>query len=211
MKEKLINAIADKHEEEALKLVNDMLAEGVDPQLILDAGKEAMVIVGKRFEDETYFLPELVFTGETLRKIGEIVKPKIKGKTTETKPLGKIVIGTVNGDIHDIGKDIVAFLLDVNNFEVHDLGINVPAETFVDKIKEVKPEVVGLSGFLTLAFDSMRNTINAIKEAGIRDDVKIMIGGAQMDDKVSSYVGADAFGNDATVAVNLAKAWIGGN
>ncbi len=211
MKEKLINAIADKHEEEALKLVNEMLAEGVDPQLILDAGKEAMVIVGKRFEDETYFLPELVFTGETLRKIGEIVKPKIKGKTTETKPLGKIVIGTVNGDIHDIGKDIVAFLLDVNNFEVHDLGINVPAETFVDKIKEVKPEVVGLSGFLTLAFDSMRNTINAIKEAGIRDDVKIMIGGAQMDDKVSSYVGADAFGNDATVAVNLAKAWIGGN
>ncbi len=211
MKEKLINAIADKHEEEALKLVNEMLAEGVDPQLILDAGKEALVIVGKRFEDETYFLPELVFTGETLKKIAEIVKPKIQGKTTEPKPLGKIVIGTVNGDIHDIGKDIVAFLLDVNNFEVHDLGINVPAETFVDKIKEVKPEVVGLSGFLTLAFDSMRNTINAIKEAGIRDDVKIMIGGAQMDDKVSSYVGADAFGNDATVAVNLAKAWIGGN
>ncbi len=211
MKEKLINAIADKHEEEALKLVDEMLAAGVDPQLILDAGKEAMVIVGKRFEDEIYFLPELIFTGETLRKIAEIVKPKIQGKATETKPLAKVVIGTVNGDIHDIGKDIVAFLLDVNNFEVHDLGINVPAEKFVEKIKDVQPEIVGLSGFLTLAFDSMRNTVNAIKEAGIRNDVKIMIGGAQMDDKVSSYVGADAFGNDATVAVNLAKAWIGGN
>jgi methanogenic corrinoid protein MtbC1 len=211
MKEKLINAIADKHEEEALKLVDDMLAQGVDPQQILDAGKEAMVIVGKRFEDETYFLPELVFTGETLRKIGEIVKPLLQGKTTETKPVGKVVIGTVNGDIHDIGKDIVVFLLDVNNFEVHDLGINVPVEKFVQKIKEVKPEIVGLSGFLTLAFESMRNTIEAIKEAGVRDDVKIMIGGAQMDDKVSTYVGADAFGNDATVAVKLAKAWIGGN
>ncbi len=211
MKEKLINAIADKHEEEALKLVDEMLAAGVDPQLILDAGKEAMVIVGKRFEDEIYFLPELIFTGETLRKIAEIVKPKIQGKAAETKPLAKVVIGTVNGDIHDIGKDIVSFLLDVNNFEVHDLGINVPAEKFVEKIKDVQPEIVGLSGFLTLAFDSMRNTVNAIKEAGIRDDVKIMIGGAQMDDKVSSYVGADAFGNDATVAVNLAKAWIGGN
>lgn len=211
MKEKLINAIADKHEEEALKLVDEMLAAGVDPQLILDAGKEAMVIVGKRFEDEIYFLPELIFTGETLRKIAEIVKPKIQGKAAETKPLAKVVIGTVNGDIHDIGKDIVSFLLDVNNFEVHDLGINVPAEKFVEKIKDVQPEIVGLSGFLTLAFDSMRNTVNAIKEAGIRNDVKIMIGGAQMDDKVSSYVGADAFGNDATVAVNLAKAWIGGN
>ncbi len=211
MKEKLINAIADKHEEEALKLVEDMLAQGVDPQQILDAGKKAMVIVGKRFEDETYFLPELVFTGETLRKIGDIVKPRLQEKTTESKPLGKVVIGTVDGDIHDIGKDIVVFLLDVNNFEVHDLGINVPAEKFVQEIKDVKPEIVGLSGFLTLAFDSMRNTINTIKEAGIRDDVKIMIGGAQMDDKVSTYVGADAFGNDATVAVNLAKAWIGGN
>lgn len=211
MKEKLINAIADKHEEEALKLVDEMLAAGVDPQLILDAGKEAMIIVGKRFEDEIYFLPELIFTGETLRKIAEIVKPKIQGKAAETKPLAKVVIGTVNGDIHDIGKDIVSFLLDVNNFEVHDLGINVPAEKFVEKIKDIQPEIVGLSGFLTLAFDSMRNTVNAIKEAGIRDDVKIMIGGAQMDDKVSSYVGADAFGNDATVAVNLAKAWIGGN
>ena len=210
MKEKLVNAIADKREEEALKLVEEMLAQGEDPQVVLDASRDAMVIVGQRFEDETYFLPELVFTGETLRKIAEIVKPKLQTKTAAGEPLGKIVIGTVKGDIHDIGKDIVSFLLDVNNFDVHDLGIDVPEQTFVDKIKEVKPEIVALSGFLTLAYDSMRNTVQAIQDAGLRNDLKIMIGGGMMDDKVSEYVGADAYGSDATVAVNLAKAWIGG-
>ena len=210
MKEKLINLIADKHEKEALKLVEEMLAQDVDPQLVLDASREAMVIVGQRFEDETYFLPELVFAGETLRKIAEIIKPRLQEKATVDKPLGKIVIGTVAGDIHDIGKDIVTFLLDVHNFEVHDLGIDVPAQKFVDTIKEVKPEIVALSGFLTLAYDSMRDTVQAIQDAGVRDDVKIMIGGGQMGDQVSTYVGADAYGADATVAVKLAKAWIGG-
>ena len=210
MKEKLINAIADKHEEEALKLVEDMLAQGEDPQLVLDASREAMVIVGNRFEKGTYFLPELVFTGEILAKIAEIVKPRLQAKESVTEPLGKIVIGTVAGDIHDIGKDIVTFLLDVNNFDVHDLGIDVPAQKFVDAIKKVKPEIVALSGFLTLAYDSMRDIVQAIKDAGVRNDVKIMIGGGQMDDRVSTYVGADADGADATVAVKLAKAWIGG-
>ena len=210
MKEKLINAIADKHEEEALKLVVDMLAQGEDPQVVLDASREAMVIVGQRFEDETYFLPELVFTGEILRKIADIVKPKLQAKESVDEPLGKIVIGTVEGDIHDIGKDIVSFLLDVNNFDVHDLGIDVPAQKFVDTIKDVKPDIVALSGFLTLAYDSMHDTVQAIRDAGVRDDVKIMIGGGQMDDRVSTYVGADAYGADASVAVKLAKAWIGG-
>ena len=210
MKEKLTNAIADKQEEEALKLVEEMLAQGEDPQVVLDASRDAMVIVGQRFEDETYYLPELVFAGETLRKIADIVKPKLQTKTSTGQSLGKIVLGTVEGDIHDIGKDIVSFLLDVNNFEVHDLGIDVPKQEFVDKIKEVKPDIVALSGFLTLAYDSMRDTVQAIKDAGLRNDLKIMIGGGQMDERVSDYVGADAYGSDATVAVNLAKAWIGG-
>jgi 5-methyltetrahydrofolate--homocysteine methyltransferase len=210
MKEKLIDAIADNQEEKALKLVEEILAQGVDPQLVLDASREAMVIVGQRFEDETYFLPELVFAGETLRKVAEIVKPRLQEKAAVNQPLGKIVIGTVAGDIHDIGKDIVSFLLDINNYDVHDLGIDVPAQKFVETIKDVKPEVVALSGFLTLAYDSMRDTVQAIQDAGVRDDVKIMIGGGQMDEKVSTYVRADAYGADATVAVRLAKAWIGG-
>ena len=121
---------------------------------------------------------------------------------------GKVLIGTVAGDIHDIGKDVVSFMLDVNNFEVLDIGIDVPAETFVQKIKEFQPDVVGLSGFLTQAFDQMKVTVEAIKAAGLRDKVKIMIGGAIMDTKVSTYVGADAFGADASAAVKLVKAWL---
>jgi 5-methyltetrahydrofolate--homocysteine methyltransferase len=116
----------------------------------------------------------------------------------------------VAGDIHDIGKDIVVFMLDVNGFEVLDLGIDVAAQKFVNKIKESGAPVVGLSGFLTLAFDSMKETVEAIKRAGLREKVKIMIGGGQIDDQVKVFAGADAYGRDAMAAVRLAKDWIGG-
>jgi methanogenic corrinoid protein MtbC1 len=210
MKEKLVSAIADMREEEALQLAQEMLDAGEDPQVVLDAGKEAMTVVGDRYEGGQYFLPELIIAGDMLRAIGDMVKPKLKAQATQSEPLGKIVLGTVAGDIHDLGKDIVGFMLDVSNFEVHDLGIDVPAEKFVQAIQEVNPEVVGLSGFLTLGFDQMRVTIEAIKEAGLRDSVKIMIGGAIMDDSAAQYIGADAYGPDATAAVKLAKSWTGG-
>ncbi len=113
------------------------------------------------------------------------------------------------GDIHDIGKDIVTFMLDVSGYDVLDIGIDVPIQVFVDKIKEFQPSVVGLSGFLTLAFDSMKKTVEALEKAGLRDNVKIMIGGGQMDDEVRKYVRADAYGKDAVAAVNLCKQWIG--
>jgi methanogenic corrinoid protein MtbC1 len=211
MKEQLISAIADMKEEEALKLAQEMLDAGVDPQTVLDAAKEAMGIVGDRYECGDYFLPELIIAGDMLRAIGDMVKPKLQAQATQGEPLGKIVLGTVAGDIHDLGKDIVGFMLDVNNFEVHDLGVDVAAEKFVQAIQEVKPEIVGLSGFLTLGFDQMRITIEAIKEAGLRDSIKIMIGGAIMDDNAAQYIGADAYGPDATAAVKLAKSWTGGN
>ncbi len=124
--------------------------------------------------------------------------------------MGKAVVGTVAGDIHDIGKDLVVFMLDVSGFEVLDLGIDVPAQKFVDAIKESGSRVVGLSGFLTLAFDSMKETIDAIQKAGLRDKVKIMIGGGQIDEQVRRFTGADAYGRDAVAAVQLAKGWIGG-
>jgi methanogenic corrinoid protein MtbC1 len=210
MKEKLVSAIADMREEEALQLAQEMLDAGEDPQVVLDAGKEAMTVVGDRYEGGEYFLPELIIAGDMLKAIGDMVKPKLQAQTTQSEPLGKIVLGTVAGDIHDLGKDIVGFMLDVSNFEVHDLGIDVPAEKFVQAIQEVNPQVVGLSGFLTLGFDQMRITIEAIKEAGLRDSVKIMIGGAIMDDSAAHYIGADAYGPDATAAVKLAKSWTGG-
>jgi len=211
MKEQLVNAIADMKEDEALRLARDMLDAGQDPQMILDAGREAMSIVGDRYESGDYFLPELIIAGDMLKAIGDMVKPKLRAQSAQITPQGKIVLGTVAGDIHDLGKDVVGFMLDVSNFEVHDLGVDVAPEKFVQAIQEVNPEIVGMSGFLTLAFDQMRITIEAIKEAGLRDSVKIMIGGAIMDDSAAQYIGADAYGADATAAVNLAKSWTGGN
>jgi 5-methyltetrahydrofolate--homocysteine methyltransferase len=165
--------------------------------------------VGKRFSDCEYFIPDLVYSGEILKEITDMVKPKLT-KAAELKRLGKVVVGTVAGDIHDIGKDIVVFMLDVNGFEVLDLGIDVPAQKFVDAIKNTGSRVVGLSGFLTLAFQSMKDTVETIKEAGLREGVKIMIGGGQIDDQVRSFTGADAYGKDAMEAVKLTKGWIGG-
>jgi 5-methyltetrahydrofolate--homocysteine methyltransferase len=143
-----------------------------------------------------------------LRQISELVKPLLAGQP-DTPRLGTVVLGTVAGDIHDIGKDIVHFMLDVNGFEVHDLGVDVPVATFVDVVREVRPQVVALSGFLTLSFDSMRDTVRGLEEAGLRESVKIMIGGGAVDEQVRVFAGADAFGPDAMAAVNLARRFSG--
>lgn len=119
-------------------------------------------------------------------------------------------LSAIAGDIHDIGKDIVTFRLDVSGYDVLDIGIDVPVHVFVEKIREFQPQVVGLSGFLTLAFDSMKKTVETLEESGLRDNLKIMIGGGQIDDEVRKYVRADAYGKDAVVAVNLCRQWIGG-
>ena len=207
MAKDLVKTLADLKEKEALKIVEDRLSAGEDPLKILDDAKRALEIVGKRFSDCEYFIPDLVYSGEILKQITDMVKPKLT-KAAAAKRLGKVVVGTVAGDIHDIGKDIVVFMLDVNGFEVTDLGIDVPVQKFVDTIKETGSSVVGMSGFLTLAFQSMKDTVEAIKKAGLRNKVKIMIGGGQIDDQVRSFTGADAYGKDAMEAVKLAKGWI---
>jgi len=209
MAKDLVSALADLKEKEALQIVQERLKAGDDPLGILNDARRAVEIVGKRFSDCEYFIPDLVYSGEILKSITEIVRPKIT-KAAEVKRLGKVVVGTVAGDIHDIGKDIVVFMLDVNGYEVTDLGIDVPAQKFVDAIKNTGCKVVGLSGFLTLAFQSMKDTVEAIKKAGLRDKVKIMIGGGQIDEQVRSFTGADAYGKDAMEGVKLAKGWIGG-
>ena len=209
MAKDLVKTLADLKEEEALEIVQNRLNAGDDPLGILDDARRAVEIVGKRFSDCEYFIPDLVYSGEILKRVTEMVKPKIT-KAAEVKRRGKVVVGTVAGDIHDIGKDIVVFMLDVNGFEVFDLGIDVPVQKFVDKVKETGSKVLALSGFLTLAFQSMKDTVEAIKKAGLRNEVKIMIGGGQIDEQVKSFTGADAYGKDAMEAVKLAKGWIGG-
>lgn len=203
-----VNLLADLKEDEVLKLTKERIDSGEDPMNILEDSRKGMELVGKRFADGEYFLPELVFSGELLKLVTELVKPHLT-QAVETKRLGTIVLGTVAGDIHDIGLNIVDFMLDVNGFEVHNLGVDVPAEKFVEKVKETKAPIVGLSGFLTPAFDAMKVTVEALEKAGLRDSVKIMIGGGQMDDEVKKYAKADAFGKDAMAAVSLAKQWVG--
>ena len=209
MNDKLISNMADLMEEETIAMVKELVKSGTNPMDILDDASSAMALVGKRFETGEYFIPDLMMAGEILKGISDIVKPLLE-KEGPAKKKGKVLIGTVAGDIHDIGTDIVQFMLDVSGYDVLNIGIDVPVPVFVEKIKEFKPAVVGLSGFLTLAFDSMKKTVEAIEGAGLRKDVKIMIGGGQMDDEIRKYVKADAYGKDAMAAVTLCNGWIGG-
>ena len=209
-KEKLIELIAEMEEDDALVLAKEMLDGGVDPLLVLEICREAMDIVGKRFEEGEYFLPELIMAGEVLDQIGALTKPLIQqSPDSPSRKLGRVLIGTVHGDLHDIGKNIVTFMLDINGFEVKDIGIDVPVATFIEEIKAFRPQVVCLSGFLTLAFDSMKETIDAIEAAGLRDQLKIQIGGGQIDETIRAYTGADSYGLNAVDAVTFSRKCVG--
>ena len=209
MTDNLITLLVELKEQDCLRVTGERLEAGEDPHKIIEDAREAMAIVGQRFADNVYFIPDLVYSGKILEQISDIVKPELSQKS-QTKRLGKFVIGSVAGDLHDIGKNLVSFMLDVSGFEVFDLGVDVPAQAFVDKIKEVEAEVLGLSGFLTSVYQAMKDTVEAVKTAGLRDQVKIMIGGGVMDDEVKKFSGADAYRPDAMAAVTLAKEWIGG-
>jgi len=208
-KSKLIQLISDMEEEPAVSMAKQMLDSGYNPLTLLAHCREAMEIVGKRYEKGEYFLPELMLAGEMLTAIGNMAKPLINSGEGGGQAKGDtILVGTVHGDLHDIGKNIVSFMLDINGFNVIDIGIDVPVDTFIDNIKEHNPKVIALSGFLTLAFDSMKETVTAIEAAGLRQGRKIMIGGGQVDDSIRQHTGADAFGLNAMDAVNLCKGWL---
>jgi len=205
MSQELIDAIIEMREEDAVAITNQLLDSGAAPLDVLEACRQAMGIIGKRFETGESFIPELIFAGEILGQISAIVKPRIK-QAGESKRIGKIILGTVQGDIHDIAKDIVGFMLDINGFEVTDLGVDVTPAQFVAAVKESGAKIVALSGFLTLAFDPMKFTVQALKDSGL-NDVKVMIGGGQIDEQIRQYTGADAYGKDAMAAVAIAQSW----
>lgn len=209
MSQELIQAITEMREEDALKITRQMLDSGKDPIEVLEACRNAMEVIGKRFEAGDCFIPELILAGEMLRQISDVIKPRLQ-KEASQKKIGKVVIGTVEGDIHDIAKDIVAFMLDVNGFDVTDLGVDVPPAKFVEATKQTGAKVVALSGFLTLAYDPMKATVDALKTAGLKD-VKVMIGGGQIDEQIRQFTGADGWGRDAMSAVKMANEWYGVN
>jgi 5-methyltetrahydrofolate--homocysteine methyltransferase len=201
--------IVELNEVKVIELLKEKLGKNEEIMAIMDEVKVAMKEIGRKFEEKEYFLPDLIMSGEILRQIFEVIGPRIKETEASDDNKAKVLLGTVAGDIHDIGKDVVKFMLESSGYDVLDLGVDVPGDVFVEKMKEFKPDVVALSGFLTLAFDSMRDTIHKIKDAGLRDSVKIMIGGGTVDENIVSYVGADAFGESAVSAVNLTKGWTG--
>ena len=194
--------LGDLEEDELLETVNQSLSAGVDPLAVVEACRNGMEIVGKRFSEEEYFVSELICSAELFQGVMEKVTPLLSASDGEG-PRTKVVIGTVKDDIHDIGKDIVIAMLRCSGFEVYDLGINVPPEEFVNKVKETDAKIVGMSGLLTIAFSSMEETIKALKDAGL--NVKTMIGGGMTNDMVCEKVGADGWGRDAMEAVNMVK------
>ncbi len=209
MPQELKEAIVGLRMDEALELARSMVADGAEPLAIIAEGSEAMQEIGRRYAEGEAFIPELIMGGEIMKSLSAEVLPEGGGPSAGGAK-GTVVIGTVQGDIHDIGKDIVALMLGIGGYTVHDLGTDVPVEAFVAAVKEHDPDIVGLSGLLTLAFDAMKSTVEGIAAAGLRDKVKIMIGGAAVNESVRAYAGADGWGDDVGHALELAGTWTDG-
>jgi methanogenic corrinoid protein MtbC1 len=209
MPQGLTDAIVSLRMDEAVTLAKRMMAGGTDPLAIIAESSEAMQVIGRRYADGEAFIPELIMGGEIMKSVSQAVLPEGGGPGTESTK-GRVVIGTVRGDIHDIGKDIVVLMLGISGYSVHDLGTDVPVEDFVAAIKEHDADIVALSGLLTLAFDAMKSTVDGIAAAGLRDKVRIMIGGGAVDENVRAYAGADGWGDDVGHAIKLAAEWTDG-
>lgn len=206
MTDKIYDSIVGMEEQEAIKLAKEYLDGGGDPKQLLDVCRDAMDEVGKKFESGEYFLSELLLGGEIFRSIMEITLPLLEG--SEMEKLGKIVLGTVKDDIHDIGKDIFKAFAQAAGFEVIDIGVDAPAEKFVEAVKEHNPDIVGMSCLITAGINPMKNTVEALKKAGLTDP-KIIIGGGRVDEEIMKFTGADAWADDAARGVRLCKELIG--
>lgn len=204
--EDLVKAITDLDEDRALEIVQQ-LSDKISALEIINTAREGMQQVGDKFAAKEYFLADLIFSAEIFQEIMNKLEPALT-ISDKTQFKGKVVIGTVKNDIHDIGKNIVISLLRAAGFEVVDLGVDLPVETFVEAVKNEQPQVLGLSGLLTIAIDEMKNTIEALKTNGLRENLKIIIGGGPMDERVRDYVGADANTQDAVKGVELIKEFI---
>ncbi len=202
-KGKLASALVELEEKEVETLVSAKLASGVPPVTILEEMRQGMVEIGDRFAGGTYFLTDLIMAAEIFGQTMKKIEPLLDGESGGTA--GEVVFATVKGDVHDIGKNIVVAMLRGAGFRVHDLGVDVPPERIVEKLKETSAHLLGLSALLTTSFDSMKATVEAVKRAGLRDRVKIMIGGGPVDERVRAFVGADVCGRDAQQAVSLMR------
>lgn len=197
--ENLMNYVKEGQADEATKEVNKMLDEGINPQEILKKGLiSGMDEVGKLFQEGEYFIPELLISARAMKKALEILKPSLI--ESGVKAEGKIILGTVKGDRHDIGKNLVGMMLEGAGFEIIDLGVDVPPEKFVEAVKEHYPIAIGLSALLTTTMLQMKNVIDALNSEKIRNNVKVLIGGAPVTQDYAAEIGADFYGDDPMVA-----------
>ncbi|HDI07529.1 MAG TPA: dimethylamine corrinoid protein 3 [Candidatus Bathyarchaeota archaeon] len=204
--EGLKKAVLNYDVEAAAELAKKAVDAGIDPVKAIEEGLAAGIReVGEKFGRKEIFLPELIMAAETMNSGLKVLEPEIKKRKTERKSMGKVLIGTVAGDIHDIGKTIVAAMLTANGFEVIDLGVDVPTETFVEKVKEHQPQILALSALLTTSMPMQKEVIEALEKAGLRDKVKVIIGGAPTSREWAKEIGAEGYGANAAEAVEIAK------
>lgn len=206
--EELSTVVLEGNSDKAPGLVQQALDEGLSPKKILENGLiVGMNEVGVRFKRGDMFVPEVLMSAEAMHASLDILRPHLA--SSDVKMLGKIVLGTVKGDLHDIGKNLVGMMCEGAGFEVVNLGFNVEPEKFIEAIKQHKPDIVGMSALLTTTMRAMGYTIKAIEEAGLRDNVKIMVGGAPVDEEFAKRIGADGYGSNAPAASDLAKKLVG--
>jgi methanogenic corrinoid protein MtbC1 len=210
----LFTAVVEMQEDTAMALTRSYLEQGVPALELFGCYQSALEEIGKRFEQQIYFIPELIMSGEMMKTAAEMLKPAMAsqdaGPAAAGGKLGKVVMATVQGDIHDIGKNIATMMLELNGLEVKDIGVDVPIDTIIEEAVAANADVIGLSGLLTLAFDPMKSVVDKLEEKGLRNKIKVIIGGGQMDEQVCKYVGADAFVTDAVEGVNTVKRWLQG-
>ena len=207
--EKLTQAVGELEEDTIFKMLNEFVAGNPSEEEALaavTACQEGMEIVGDLFDKGDYFVGDLIFAGELLKDAINILKPVIGSK--QEHKLGSIVLATVHGDLHDIGKNIFKSMAEAAGFEVHDLGIDQPVNAIVDKVKEVKPDIVGMSGVLTLSLDSIKDTVDGLKKAGLRDNIKIIIGGNPVTKEACKNIGANSFTTNAAEGVRTCQKWV---
>jgi len=208
LSQKLFDAIVDGQAQLAESLVEEELKAGTDPvALISETMIPAMDEVGKLFREEEFFVPELMLAGRAMKAAMEPLRPLLAAAGAQ--PVGVVVAGTVKGDLHDIGKNLVVSMLEGSGFKVHDLGTDVTPQTFVEAIRQHQPQILCLSALLTVTMTAMKTTIEAIKEAGLRRGIKVLVGGAPLNERYAMEIGADGFGATATDAVALARRQVG--
>lgn len=207
---KLTNSLVDGDPDVTFEATKEALAAGIEPMAIIKEGLiPGMNIVGEKFSCGEYFLPDLIIAADGMQKAMTLLEPELLKRQQAIESAGTVLLGTVKGDIHEIGKSLVGTMLTANGFKVHDLGVDVPTETFVAKVQEMKPDILGLSALLTTTMVMQREVIKALAEAGIRDQVKVMVGGAPVTRSWAEEIGADGYAEDAMGAVQIARQLVG--